>query len=101
MRPDDDGGRILVDTAAMMQAGDDIQKAITEMYRELDELDAAAAPLVASWEGQAKEAYIVRQRQWRGAADDLTQSLESIRRALLDSADGYSSTEVSNTNLFR
>jgi WXG100 family type VII secretion target len=99
VRHDDD--RIIVDTLAMQQAGDDIQKAISQMYQELDELDSAAAPLIASWDGEAKEAYTMHQRRWRSAAADLTTNLESIRRALLDSADGYASTETSNANLFR
>ncbi len=92
---------LVVNVAAMHQAGADIQTALGTMENQLDQLERDAGPLVATWEGEAKEAYAVRQATWRAAAGDLAGMLRDIRNALEASAVDYVATERRNTALFQ
>jgi uncharacterized protein YukE len=45
-------------------------------------------------------AYQQRQQQWSRAAEDLTQILQSIKKALNESTQEYIQTEKTNAGLF-
>ena len=92
---------LVVNFAALQQAGADIQSALGALTTQLSQLERDAAPLVASWDGAAREAYDVRQARWRSAADDLSRILRDIKVALDDSAADYQHTERRNTGLFQ
>lgn len=92
---------LVVNFAALEQASVDIQTALGQLESQLDQLERDAAPLVATWGGDAKQAYDARQTKWRTAAADLAAMLRDIKVALDDSAADYRSTEQRNTNLFR
>jgi len=64
---------LLVDFGALRQASADIGRAVETLRGQLDELEREARPLVATWDGPAREAYERRQAQWRQAAAHLTQ----------------------------
>jgi WXG100 family type VII secretion target len=95
------GDTLIVNFAAMQQASADIQSALNALTSQLAELERDAAPLVATWDGAAREAYDVRQARWRGAADDLSRILREIKMALDESATDYHRTEQRNTGLFQ
>lgn len=97
--PSDDS--LVVNFHALTQASADISSALGKMNGSLETLESDAAKLVATWEGQAQEAYAQRQRQWRAAANDLAQMLTDIRAALDASASHYSSTEKTNVGMFQ
>ncbi len=92
--------QLVVNFTALTTAAGDIQNAINTMNSQLDEAEATAAPLVASWAGQAQESYQARQQVWTKAANDLTTMLMDIKRAVENSADQYQQTEQRNANLF-
>jgi WXG100 family type VII secretion target len=94
-------GMMIVNFAALQQASADIHVALATLQGELDGLERDAGPLVHTWDGQAKEAYLARQTSWRQAAADLTVMLREIRRALDESAADYAHTERRNVELFR
>jgi WXG100 family type VII secretion target len=94
------GDRLVVNFAALQQAGVDIQNAISKMETELHECESAAGPLVQTWEGAAQQAYQERQMKWRQAAGDLSQMLRNIKAAVEDSANDYQETENRNVNMF-
>jgi len=91
---------LVVNFASMQQAGADIGTAIGKLNGSLDTLEGDAAKLVATWAGDAQEAYQARQRQWRAAANDLSQMLSQIKGALEESLDHYHATENKNTGMF-
>lgn len=93
--------QLVVDFAAMQQAAADIQSAINKLTSDLDQLNSDAQPLVSTWSGDAQQAYFQRQTMWTNAANDLTQLLRDIQRALVDSTNDYQATEKANTNLFQ
>ncbi|MEU8073260.1 WXG100 family type VII secretion target [Micromonospora sp. NPDC049151] len=94
-------GVLVVNFAALQQAGADIQRALSTMESQLGQLERDAAPLVASWDGEAREAYEVRQSRWRSASQDLQGMLRDIKLAVEDSAADYLDTEKRNANLFQ
>ncbi|MFC6018657.1 WXG100 family type VII secretion target [Plantactinospora solaniradicis] len=94
-------GLLVVQFPALQQASADIQKALNTLDSQLDQLEQDAAPLVSTWEGEAKEAYAVRQARWRQASMDLQNMLRDIKMALDESAADYLSTEKKNTGLFQ
>ncbi|BCL15247.1 MULTISPECIES: WXG100 family type VII secretion target [Micromonospora] len=96
-----DNGVLVVNFAALQQAGADIQRALNTLDSQLGQLERDAAPLVASWTGEAREAYSVRQTRWRSASQDLQAMLRDIKVAVDDSAADYLNTEKRNVNLFQ
>lgn len=94
-------GMLVVNFAALQQAGADIQAGISGLQSTLSDLESAAKPLVETWAGDAKEAYQARQATWRQASQDLTRILADIKRALDESAQSYLQTENSNKAMFQ
>jgi WXG100 family type VII secretion target len=91
---------LVVNFAALQQASADIQSALGALTNQLADLERDAAPLVATWDGAAREAYDVRQARWRNAAEDLSRILRDIKVAVDESAADYDHTERRNTGLF-
>jgi early secretory antigenic target protein ESAT-6 len=91
---------LVVNFGALQQASADIQSALGALTNQLADLERDAAPLVASWDGAAREAYDVRQARWRNAAEDLSRILRDIKVAVDESAADYQHTEQRNTGLF-
>ena len=89
-----------VDFAALQHASQSIDTGLRALREQLDECERAAAPLVATWEGVAREAYHQRQTRWREASTELSMMLRDIKRALDESAIDYHRTELSNQNRF-
>jgi 6 kDa early secretory antigenic target len=94
-------GVLVVSFPALQQASADIQKALSRLDSQLGQLERDAAPLVSSWDGEAKKAYEQRQARWRSASQDLQAMLRDIKSAVDESAADYQSTEKRNTNLFQ
>lgn len=93
-------GQLVVNFTALQVAAGDIQNAINTMENQLADAEQTAAPLVASWNGAARDAYQARQAVWTKAANDLSTMLRDIRMAVERSAEQYQATEQRNTNLF-
>ena len=91
---------IRVEFGALQHAGDSISTALRALENQLAEVERDAAPLVATWQGEAQQAYQVRQTHWREAAEGLSVMLRDIKRSLDESAAEYASTESRNTALF-
>jgi 6 kDa early secretory antigenic target len=94
-------GALLVNVARLRETSGHIQAAVNSLLSQLSQLESDARPLVASWSGQAREAYQERQGTWREASSDLVSMLSQIRGALDESASDYENTEQRNASLFR
>ncbi|MDG4774425.1 MULTISPECIES: WXG100 family type VII secretion target [Micromonosporaceae] len=94
-------GELVVDFRALQQASADIGQALRTLGSQLHQVEREAAPLVATWEGAARQAYEQRQARWRGAAQNLQALLREIKVAVDESAADYLSTERRNADLFR
>jgi WXG100 family type VII secretion target len=93
-------GMLKVNFGALQQASADIQNALGTIDAQLDELNQAASPLVATWDGAAKEAYAQRQATWTSGSQDIKNILREIKVAVDESAADYQDTETRATNLF-
>jgi early secretory antigenic target protein ESAT-6 len=94
-------GVLVVTFPALQQASADIQKALSTLESQLSQLERDAAPLVATWSGEAKQAYDQRQARWRAASQELQSMLREVKVAVDDSAADYLTTEKRNTSLFQ
>jgi early secretory antigenic target protein ESAT-6 len=92
---------LVVQFGALQQASGNIQAALNTMESQLSQLESDAAPLVATWVGDAQISYQQRQDKWRTAAQDLSTILRDIKTAVDESAADYLSTEKRNTALFQ
>ncbi|MEV0730332.1 WXG100 family type VII secretion target [Polymorphospora sp. NPDC051019] len=97
MRNDD---VLVVRFGQMQQASADIQKALNTLGAQLDQLERDAAPLVAKWDGEASQAYRIRQDRWRASSAELQAMLREIKVALDDSAADYLATDRRAAELF-
>jgi WXG100 family type VII secretion target len=89
-----------VDFGALQHASDSINTALRRLRGDLQQVESDAAPLVATWEGDAQQAYYARQQAWTKAADNLAGMLSDIKGALDQSAIDYAATERDNKNRF-
>lgn len=92
---------LVVNFTALQQASADIAAAVATMRSQLAELEREAAPLVSTWEGEARAAYERRQAGWRQAAADLAATLQAIKTSVDRSAAEYLHTERRNAALFQ
>jgi early secretory antigenic target protein ESAT-6 len=95
-----DHAQLTVNFARLVETSGHIQSAIGSLRSQLSQLEADAAPLVATWSGEAKLAYEQRQATWRQASAELSAMLESIKRGLDESIADYQRTEKHNVGLF-
>ncbi|MFY1635652.1 WXG100 family type VII secretion target [Solwaraspora sp. WMMB335] len=94
-------GVLVVDFQVLQRASADIEQALRTLQTQLDQLERDAAPLVATWEGEARQAYEDRQGRWRNASRELQSMLREIKVAVDESATDYLSTERHNASLFQ
>jgi early secretory antigenic target protein ESAT-6 len=66
----------------------------------LDQLDSDLAPMRASWDGFARDAYHAAQSRWNAAAEDLNLILQAVGISVNDANTGYQDTEKLNTNMW-
>ncbi|MEV6812277.1 WXG100 family type VII secretion target [Micromonospora sp. NPDC051296] len=86
--------------AGLNAAADSCSGAVRNMTGELDGLKSGIAPLLATWDGEAREAYFRRQTEWESAANDLRDLLGRIERALRESASKMQAREAANRAKF-
>ena len=93
-------GVLLVNFAALGQAGADIERALQKMRADLDELKAKGDELTATWSGAAKDSYQERQDKWTKASADLEAILRQIQGAVVDSQEDYANAERAGAQRF-
>lgn len=91
---------IRYDFGALNAAADSCGSSLKTMNGELDGLKSSIAPLLATWDGDAREAYFRRQSEWESAANDLRDLLGRIERALRESAARMQAREAANRAKF-
>ena len=89
--------QIRVNPGSLSTAVGDIASGVAAAGTRLQDLKAAIAPMVATWEGSAQEAYRVQQTRWDTAWNDLTQALQGLQATTQRSNDDYSAGEAANT----
>jgi early secretory antigenic target protein ESAT-6 len=94
-----DGG-FSINLTKCTEAHGAINSVISDLNRMLSELESKAAPLISTWDGQAQQAYLAKQKRWEQDSAEITRILQAINRALEDSIADYRSAERYGVNLF-
>lgn len=91
-------GAIKVTFGEIANAQQSVSATSQQINAQLDDLKRSLQPMVTTWQGQAQEDYLAKQRQWDTAAADLNQVLRQISVALGHANDGYQQTERANAS---
>ncbi|WP_432983746.1 WXG100 family type VII secretion target [Dactylosporangium sp. CA-233914] len=91
---------LVVDFGALEHATHSIQTALNTLHSRLDEVSQLGKRLTANWQGDAKDAYTIRQTNWERAGTDLAAMLRDIKVGVEQSMLRYQETEARNTHLF-
>ncbi|MBC3762302.1 WXG100 family type VII secretion target [Quadrisphaera oryzae] len=89
--------QIRVTFGALDTAVGDIAAGVAAQGTRMDDLRAAIAPMVATWEGSAQAAYQGAQAKWDSAWNDLTSALTQFQTATDTSNQTYQAGENANT----
>lgn len=66
----------------------------------LRQLEGDLKPMMASWDGFARDAYHAAQTRWNAAAEELNRILMAVGIGVNDASNGYRDTEKINTNMW-
>jgi early secretory antigenic target protein ESAT-6 len=86
--------------AGIEAASSTIQGNVNSIHSLLDEGKQSLTKLAAAWGGSGAEAYQGVQQKWDGTARELTQSLDSLARAVSEAGQAMQSTEGNVTGMF-
>ncbi|WFB07111.1 WXG100 family type VII secretion target [Streptomyces sp. LX-29] len=82
------------------KAAGDVQKTADDLQRELDSLKRRVEAQVAHWEGQTKEAFHDRQRDWDTRVTNMHDTLGTIATKLNQAVTGYQDTDDAQRRRF-
>ena len=87
------GSPILVDYGQLTAAELAMAASQRQIAAALADLDSDLAPLLATWEGDGKQAYLRQQMKWNTAADELNRTLAAVHTAVGEANRRYSDTD--------
>ena len=84
---------IVVDYTALSAAETSLAGSQRTIAAALQALNSDLAPLLATWEGDGKEAYLVQQTKWNTESENLNLTLAAIHAAVGSANSGYQLTD--------
>ena len=84
---------IVVDYSALAAAEAALAASQKLIAATLQTLNDDLKPLLATWEGEGKEAYLFQQNKWNGESDNLNATLAQIHVAVGTANSGYQHTD--------
>lgn len=75
-----------------------IMSNFNNLRNELSTLESKLNPMVATWTGDAREAYYVDKQKWESAAEAMAGILQQMSKAVDTAATNYRAAEASNTS---
>lgn len=91
---------IRVNFGQLSQAANDLQQTSKQIENELNELEQFLKPLVATWEGEAQQAYQAAQDEWDKAAKNMQEICAKMGMAVNTANEAYQSGEKKNAARF-
>jgi early secretory antigenic target protein ESAT-6 len=98
MAPND---MIVVDYVALAQAEAALAASQKQIAQVLQGLNDDLAPLLATWEGDGRDAYLFQQNKWNGESASLNSTLASIHVAVRTANTGYQQTDQRIANAWQ
>lgn len=89
-----------VDFGALSGGSDQIMASYRQLQSALETLEGQLAPMVATWNGQAREAYFTQKTKWESASIAMADILKSMGQAVADAHTNYSAAEQSNAKMW-
>ena len=80
---------IVVDYAALSAAESGLAGSQRLIASVLQTLNSDLAPLLSTWDGDGKDAYLIQQTRWNTESDNLNLVLAAIQAAVGQSNTGY------------
>ena len=90
--------RIRVSFGSLNTAVGDIAAGVSAAGNRLSELRSDIAPMVATWEGTAQQAYYAQQTKWDNAWTELTDALKQFQSATDTANNDYQAGETANVS---
>lgn len=91
---------IRVNFGQLSQAAHDLEGTAKKIESELHELEQFLKPLVASWEGEAQQAYQAAQDEWDKAAQNMQEICAKMGMAVNAANEAYQQGEKKNAARF-
>lgn len=77
-----------------------VSKRSADIGEALDELDRKVSQLKQSWDGEAKAAYELAQKQWLAEITEINSLLARVGGKLIEIGNDYSATDRRGANRF-
>ncbi|MDL5155809.1 WXG100 family type VII secretion target [Actinomycetospora termitidis] len=85
--------RIKVSFGALDTAVADVQGGAATMEQRMQQLRSDIAPMLATWDGAARESYAAAQAQWDAGWQELQSALAQLGQSTAGANQGYNDTE--------
>lgn len=72
----------------------------TKLMADIADLEAAVAPMLSIWEGEAREAYYQLQTVWRGVGEDVGVFVNAVKDGVVTANELAQMAETANRNRF-
>jgi WXG100 family type VII secretion target len=70
------------------------------LLQQISDLESKMKPMLNSWDGAAREAYVPLQTKWSTAASDLSDDIHALKTAVHDSNGFYQQNEQATLRMF-
>jgi WXG100 family type VII secretion target len=91
---------VRVDFGALGGGAAGIMSTYRALQGSLENLESQLAPMVSSWNGDAREAYFAQKKKWDDASASMALILQQMGQAVDQAHSNYQSAETSNKNLW-
>ena len=93
--------RIVADFERLTEAESFFRRSIDELDQVLADLDTDLRPMAETWAGDASEAFTMRHRRWRAAAEDMKASLAELRKIIVTAHGNFRGALTANLRIWR
>lgn len=93
--------RIKVSFGALDTAVADVQGGARAMEQRMQQLRSDIAPMLATWDGAARESYATAQARWDAGWQELQAALDELGRTTAGANQGYDDAERATMQSFQ
>jgi WXG100 family type VII secretion target len=87
---------IQVNFPSLESAAADLNALFGRLTTQISDLEAAMRPVLASWDGAARDQYSVRHNEWTSATNELGDVISAFGKAVQESKQLHEATEAAN-----
>ncbi|MCJ1679976.1 WXG100 family type VII secretion target [Streptomyces sp. APSN-46.1] len=95
-----DDGHTRVRYSTVQQMADRIRAISQKIVKDLAEMDAALTVVTDTWDGEAHQAYVGIQKEYKAKAEHMRDKLEEVAKLIEHGNSTYRATDVKASRLF-